>query len=143
ITTLFGNPLSESGSRSANTLSTVVRLAAAMVESSTNLSGVTPVNGGTAASAVSTRNPITLIPLGSVACTVTLSFTSTREEIVCDTVGGVMSFPGVCTVTVTGFVTFGRPAASTANPVTANVVNPAWTVSMSVSDVAGGCRAGG
>src|SRR2546422_3820171 len=82
-----------------------------MVESSTNLSGVTPVNGGTAASAVSTRNPITLIPLGSVACTVTLSFTSTREEIVCDTVGGVTSFPGVCTVTVTGFVNFGRPAA--------------------------------
>src|SRR5438105_3176311 len=85
-----------------------------MLESSTNLSGVTPVNGGTAASAVSTLNPITLIPLGSVACTVTLSFTSTREETVCDTVGGVTSFPGVCTVTVTGFVNFERPAASTA-----------------------------
>src|SRR5438552_11742061 len=101
-----------------------------MVESSTNLSGVT-VNGGTAASAVSTRNPITLIPLGSVACTVTLSFTSTRDEIECDTVGGVTSFTGVCTVTVTGFVSFGRPAASTANPVTVKVVNPGWTVSVS------------
>src|SRR5207302_11344232 len=106
--------------------------AAAMRGWSTSLSGGTPVNGGSAASAVSTRNPITLIALGSVACTVTLSFTSTREETVCDTVGGVTSFPGVCTVTVTGFVNFERPAASTATPVTVKVVNPAWTVSVSV-----------
>src|SRR5204863_8828187 len=124
ITTLVGNPLSESGSASASALSTVVRVAAAMLESSTNLSGVIPVNGGTAASAVSTRKPITLMPLGSVACTVRLSFTSPREEIVCDTVGGVTSFPGVCTVTATGSVSFGRPASSTAYPATAKAVNP-------------------
>src|SRR3989442_14748489 len=111
-----------------------------MLESSTNLSGVTPVNGGTAASAVSTRNPITLIPLGSVACTVTLSFTSTREETVCDTVGGVTSYPVVVTVTMPGFVDLGRPAAATANPGTVEVGNPAWTASVAGSNVAGGCR---
>src|ERR1700704_254772 len=132
MTTLFGSPLSDNGSASANTLSTVVRLAAAMVESSTNLSGVIPVNGGAAASAVSTRKPITLMPLGSVACTVMLSFTSTRDEIVCDTAGGVTSLPGVCTVTVTVFENARRPPASTANPVTVKDVKPALTVSVSV-----------
>ena len=122
--------LSPSGSPNANVESTVVRFPALTFAVSA-LSGTIPTNGGAAPSAVSTRNPIQEMPLGSVAWTVTLSFTSTRDEIVCDTVGGVRSLPGVCTVTVTGGVSARRPPASTANPVTVKEVKPFWTVSVS------------
>src|SRR6059058_5765145 len=122
---LLGSALSASGSPSANAESTVVSLRA-LTSAESNLTSTKPVAGGVAA--VSTRNPIQEIPLGSVACTVMSSFTSTREETVCDTAGAVTSFPGVCTSTVTGFENARRPAASTANPVTVKDVKPTCTV---------------
>src|SRR5207302_11001980 len=130
-TTLFGSALSPNGSASANVESTVVRLPALTFTVSI-LSATIPVNGGLAFSAVSTRNPIQEMPLGSVAWTVTLSFTSTRYEIDCETDGGVRSLPGVCTVTVTGGERARRPPASTANAVTVNEVKPFCTARVSV-----------
>src|SRR2546430_3958386 len=137
---LFGSALSASGRPSANVESTVVRLPALTLTES-NLTSTRPVAGGVAG--VSTRYPIQEMPLGSVACTVMLSFTSTRDEIECETAGGVTSFPGVCTVTVTGGESARRPPASTANAVTVKEVKPACTVSVSVEIGSGGWRAGG
>ena len=104
--------------------STDVRLPA-RTSAVSNLIGTTPPS-------VSTRNPIQEIPLGSVACTVMLSFTSTRDEIVYDTTGGVTSFAADCTVTTTLLESARRPPASTAKPVTVNVPEVACTVSVSV-----------
>ena len=116
--------LSTSGSWSGNVESTVVRLPAPTLTESNRI-GVTPFT-------VSTRNPIQAMPLGSVACTLIFSFTSTRAEIVCDTTGGVTSFAADCTVTVTVLDIPRRPPASTANPVIVNVPPVASTVSVSV-----------
>ncbi len=102
---------------------------------------VSNLSGGPASvSEVSTRNPIHEMPLGSVACTVTVSFASTRGAMVCDTVGGVTSFAADWTVTVTVFDSARRPPASTAKPVTSNVPVVASTVSVSVYVVSGGNR---
>src|SRR6266511_434826 len=103
------------------TRTTSVRLPAATLTES-NLSGTTPVKGGTAVSAVSTRKPIQEMPLGSVAWTVMLSLTSTRAAMLCDTTGGVRSFAADWTVNVTGGLEKqGRPPASTAKAVTSKV----------------------
>src|SRR5256885_15719913 len=101
----FGSALSASGSPSANVESTVVRLPALTLTES-NLTSTRPVAGGVAG--VCTRNPIQEMPLGSVAWTVMLSFTPTREEIVCDTAGGGNALPVGCTGPATGGES-GRP----------------------------------
>src|SRR2546429_4200086 len=137
---LFGSARSASGRPRGNVESTVVRLPALTLTES-SLTSTRPVAGGVAG--VSTRYPIQEMPLGPVAGTVMLSFTSTRDEIVCETAGGVTSFPGVCTVTVTEGVNALRPPASTANPVTVKEATPLWTVSVAENVVSGGWRWGG
>src|SRR3989442_14101394 len=69
-----------------------------------------------------TMNPILLMPLGSVACTVTVSPTSARSGTKCSTCGGVTSFTTDRMLTVTGGVLATRNPESTPNP--ANVKNP-------------------
>src|SRR5256885_8864786 len=111
---LFGSALSASGRPSANVESTVVRLPALTLTES-NLTSTRPVAGGVAG--VSTRYPIQEMPLGSGACTVMLSFTSTRDEIACETAGGGTSFPGAFTVTLTGGGSARPPPPATADAV--------------------------
>src|SRR2546427_13181149 len=69
-----------------------------------------------------TMNPILLMPLGSVACTVTVSPTSARSGTKCSTCGGVRSFTTDRMLIVTGGVLAVRNPESTANP--ARVKNP-------------------
>src|SRR3989449_2995475 len=69
-----------------------------------------------------TMNPILLMPLGSVACTVTVSPTSARSGTKCSTCGGVTSFTTDRMLRVTGGVLATRNPESTANP--ARVKNP-------------------
>src|SRR5207245_1019449 len=69
-----------------------------------------------------TMNPILLMPLGSVACTVMESPTSARDDTKCCTCGGVRSFTTDRMLTVTGGVLATRNPESTANP--ARVKNP-------------------
>src|SRR3989441_5778009 len=64
-----------------------------------------------------TMNPILLMPLGSVACTVTVSATSARSGTKCSTCGGVRSFTTDRMLIVTGgCVLRERFPESTANP---------------------------
>src|SRR3989441_3201125 len=63
-----------------------------------------------------TMNPILLMPLGSVACTVMESPTSARDDTKCSTCGGVRSFTTDRMLTVTGGVLATRNPESTAKP---------------------------
>ena len=81
---------------------------------------------------VSIRNPIHEIALGSVACTVIASFSSTRVPTVCVTEGGVVSFAAESTTTVTTPLVARRPLESSANPTILKVPLAASTVSVSV-----------
>ena len=65
---------------------------------------------------------MSVMPLGSVAWTVMVSFASARNRTVCSIWGGVWSFCTVCRVTVIGEVCPTRFPESTANPTT--VKNP-------------------
>ena len=87
---------------------------------------------GPAPPIVSTRNPMNEIPLGSVAWTVMLSFSSTRTPIVCVTDGGVVSFAAESTETVTTPLVPRRPPESSAKPTMLKVPVAASTVSVSV-----------
>src|SRR5712691_1724821 len=69
-----------------------------------------------------TMNPILLMPLGSVACTVTVSPTSARSGTKCSTCGGVRSFTTDRMLIVTGGVLATRNPESTPNPT--SVKNP-------------------
>src|SRR2546425_4588063 len=90
--------------------------------------------------AVSTRNPIQEMALGSVACTRTLSLTSTRRPSESVTEGGVTSLAAERTVTVTVPLVPRRPAESSANPCTLNdpVVARAVSVSVNVTESTSG-----
>ena len=76
--------------------------------------------------------PITEMALGSVACTSTLSATSTRTPTVCVTEGGVTSFAADWMFTVTVLLVPRRPAESSAKPTTTNDPVVASTRSVSV-----------
>ena len=78
-----------------------------------------------------TRIPIQLMALGSVACTVTLSVTSTRLPSESVTDGGIVSLAADSTLTVTLLLVTRRPLESSANPVIVNVPVVATTVSVS------------
>ena len=78
-----------------------------------------------------TRNPMTEMPLGSVACTVRVSFASARTDTVCWICGGVTSFAADRIVTVMGDVCDTRPPESTAKP--ASVKNPVVPVTCTES----------
>src|SRR5215510_11114731 len=78
-----------------------------------------------------TRIPIQLMPLGSVACTPTLSETSTRAGTLSETDGAVVSVAAVVWVTVTEVLVPRRPPESTAKPVRVIVPLVAATVTVS------------
>src|SRR2546427_10424630 len=88
-----------------------------------------------------TMNPILLMPLGSVACTVTVSPTSARSGTKCSTCGGVRSFTTDRMLTVTGGVLATRNPESTANP--ARVKNPLAPVTSTEPTKATESRHGG
>src|ERR1051325_1218462 len=85
----------------------------------------------TAPPSVRTRIPIQLMALGSVACTPTLSLTSTRAGTASDTDGGVVSVAAVCSVTITELLVPRRPPESSAKPVRVTVPLVAATVTVS------------
>src|SRR3989454_2739993 len=78
-----------------------------------------------------TMNPILLMPLGSVACTVMESPTSARSGTKCSTCGGVTSFTTDRMLIVTGGVLATRNPESTANPT--SVKNPPVPVTSTAS----------
>ncbi len=78
-----------------------------------------------------TRIPIQLMALGSVACTLTLSLTSTRLGTTSDTEGGIVSVAAVCSVTITELLVPRRPPESSAKPVRVIVPLAATTVTVS------------